>query len=203
MSDRARLVLASGSAARKAMLAGAGLSFDVHSADIDEDHVRRTMQAESAHVSGGEIAAALAREKALSVSRLEAGAVVIGSDQVLGLGEKLFAKAATLAAARETLLELRGQSHDLISAVAVARDGVILWECWESAQMTMRAFSDAFLDDYLDAAGERILGSVGCYELEGRGVQLFERINGDFFTILGMPLLPLLAALRNARVLTS
>ena len=115
----------------------------------------------------------------------------------------MISKAATLAEARDTLDHLRGRTHDLVSAVALAHNGVIVWQTSDSAQLTMRHFSDEFLASYLARSGEAILRSVGCYELEGRGVQLFQRVEGDYFTILGMPLLPLLAELRNRGVVTA
>lgn len=193
MPDDARLVLASGSAARRSMLSGAGLTFEVMPADIDE----AVIAAESGFSEAADIAMLLAGEKARSVSLAAHDALVIGSDQVLALGRQKFSKAKTIEDARRTLSSLKGRTHELVSAVVLARGGDILWQHVDSAQLTMRDFSDAFLDDYLARAGDGVLGSVGCYEIEGRGVQFFEKIDGDFFTILGMPLLPLLAELRR------
>jgi septum formation protein len=203
MSNPLRLILASGSAARKHMLDASGLVFDVIPADVDEDTIRSMMVTESDCVESADVAAVLAMEKALAVSRLHPGALVIGSDQVLGLGRRMFSKAANKAEARETLDRLRGRTHELVSAVALAQAGAIVWQGFDSAQLTMRQFSDEFLGNYLARAGDNFLRSVGCYELEGLGVQLFERIEGDYFTILGMPLLPLLAELRTRGVVTA
>lgn len=203
MSSGTRLILASGSSARKEMLQSAGLAFEIVPADIDEDAIRSVMVSESDCVEAADIAAVLAAEKALHVSRAHAGALVIGSDQILALGRRLFSKAETVAEAREHLDRLRGRTHELVSAVAIARDGVILWQSVDSAQLTMRPFSDEFLGRYLEKAGDSTLKSVGCYHLEGLGVQLFDKIDGDYFTILGMPLLPLLAELRNQGVVTA
>jgi septum formation protein len=202
MSDPVRLILASGSAARKDMLTAAGLAFDVIPADIDEETIRAMMITESDCVESADVAAVLAMEKALVVSRVHPEALVVGSDQVLGLGRRMFSKAANKSEARDVLDRLRGQTHELVSAVALAQNGAIIWQNLDSAQMTMRRFSDEFLGNYLERAGAAVLRSVGCYELEGLGVQLFERIEGDYFTILGMPLLPLLAELRYRGVVT-
>ena len=203
MAEPLRLILASGSAARKAMLTSAGLTFDVIPADIDEDAITSMMVTESDCVEGADVAAVLAMEKASAVARVNPGALVIGSDQVLTLGRRMFSKAATIAEARETLDRLRGRTHELVSAVALAQDDEILWQTVDSAQMTMRKFSDEFLGRYLTQSGANILRSVGCYDLEGPGVQLFERIEGDYFTILGMPMLPLLSELRTRNVVTA
>ncbi len=197
MADPCVLILASQSAARKRMLEQAGLVFTVVPADIDEDAIRAAMMSESDCVEAADIAAVLAVEKALVVSRAHPDALVIGSDQVLALGRHMFTKAANIAEARETLDRLRGRTHELVSAVALAQAGHIVWQSVDSADMVMRRFSDDFLSRYLEADDGAALRSVGCYELEGRGVQLFERTEGDFFTILGMPLLPLLAELRT------
>ncbi len=197
MAKLCPLVLASQSAARKRMLEQAGLVFTVVPADIDEDAIRAAMMNENDCVEAADIAAVLAVEKALVVSRVHPDALVIGSDQVLALGRHMFTKAANIAEARETLDRLRGRTHELVSAVALAQAGHIVWQSVDSADMVMRRFCDDFLSRYLEADDGAALRSVGCYELEGRGVQLFERTEGDFFTILGMPLLPLLAELRT------
>lgn len=196
MSERDSLILASGSAARRAMLLAAGLSFEAKPADVDEEAITSAMASESDHAEAADIARVLAREKARSISLVRPDAVVIGSDQVLAAGRRKFAKAKSLGEARQTLEALRGRSHELVSGVALAQNGEILWEAIDSAELKMRNLSDAFLDEYLQRVGNRILGSVGCYEIEGPGVQLFETIEGDIFTILGMPLLPLLGELR-------
>lgn len=200
MAEAPRLILASGSRARKDMLTAAGLAFDVVPADIDEDAITAAMTSENDCVEAADIATALAAEKALSVARANSDALVIGSDQVLARGRRLFSKAADIKEARQTLSALRGRTHELVSAVALASSNAVLWQSVETAELTMRAFSDDFLDDYLAKNGGGILSSVGCYEIEGAGIQLFERFAGDHFTIMGMPLLPLLAELRNRGV---
>lgn len=197
-TDRVRqIVLASASRARREMLAAAGVSFTVDPADLDEMALRETLLTENKSISPSQIAEDLARAKAEQVSRRHAGSLVIAGDQVLAFGSELLTKANDVRAARETLLKLRGREHELNSAVAFAEDGHVVWAHVATARLLMRDFSDAFLDDYLVRAGDRICQSVGAYELEGLGVQLFTRIEGDYFTVLGLPLLPALAELRT------
>jgi septum formation protein len=191
------LILASQSRARQTLLANAGIDFEAIPADIDE----RAVQQSSGLSAPGDIAALLAGEKALAVSARLPGRVVVGADQTLALGEQLFSKPAGRAQAAEQLRALAGRSHDLHSAVAVARNGKILFSDVSAAQMTMRQLTGADIRAYLDHAGEAVTSSVGAYQLEGLGVHLFERIEGDHFTILGLPLLPLLAFLRSERLL--
>jgi septum formation protein len=195
------LVLASKSRARAALLTQAGIVFDMQAADIDE----RGLEADWIAAGHGpaEVARRLAEAKAGAVSAAFPGCVVIGADQTLALGDRRLAKAAGRAEAREHLMSLRGRIHHLHSGVALVRDGTVLFATVASAAMSVRAFSPAFLDDYLDAVGDGILSSVGCYEFEGRGIQLFDRIDGDYFTILGLPLLPLLGALRQQGLVPS
>jgi septum formation protein len=191
------LVLASQSPTRQALLANAGIDFEAVAAEIDE----RAVQQASGLSAPGDIAALLAREKALSVSSRQPGKYVIGADQTLAQGERLFSKPAGRSQAAEQLCALAGRIHQLHSAVAVARDGTILFEAVAIAAMTMRRLGEAEIDVYLDQAGEAVTSSVGAYQLEGLGVHLFERIEGDHFTILGLPLLPLLGFLRSERLL--
>jgi septum formation protein len=203
------LVLASGSRSRREMLGAAGLDFAAVPSSVDEDAIKRAL-AESGRAwpepLGFAVAVAerLAREKALEVSARQPGAIVIGADQTLALlvggTGKSFDKPGGRAEARKQLADMRGRTHVLVSAVAVARDGTVLWSHRDEARLKMREFSDAFLDDYLARAGEKVCTSVGAYQLEGLGIQLFEAITGDYFTILGMPLLPLLAELRRQGV---
>jgi septum formation protein len=191
------LVLASQSRARQTLLANAGIAFEAIAADIDE----RAIQQASGLVAPGEIAALLAREKAVAVSLLRPDQFVVGADQTLARGIRLFSKPAGRAGAAEQLRALAGGSHELHSAVAVARDGKIMFETVSTAQMTMRSLGEAEIAVYLDVAGDAVTSSVGAYQLEGLGVHLFEHIAGDHFTILGLPLLPLLAYLRSQRLL--
>jgi len=191
------LILASQSRARQTLLANAGIAFEAVPAGIDE----RAVQQASRLVAPGDIAALLAREKALYVSVRQPGQFVVGADQTLALGTRLFSKPAGRAQAAEQLRALAGRSHELHSTVAVAREGKILFEAATVARMTMRRLDEAEIDAYLDEAGDAVTSSVGAYQLEGLGVHLFERIEGDHFTILGLPLLQLLAYLRSERLL--
>jgi septum formation protein len=195
-SSLSQIILASTSRARRAMLAAAGVPFTVEAADVDEPAIRKTLLAAGSAATPPQIADALARAKAEDVSQRHKGSLVIGGDQVLALGTELLTKAKDEATARATLKKLRGKTHELHSAVALAADGKVLWTHTGTARLKMRDFSDAFLEEYLTRAGDRIGQSVGAYELEGLGVQLFDKIEGDYFTILGLPLLPLLAELR-------
>jgi septum formation protein len=189
------LVLASASPARSALLSAAGLSFSVLPASIDERAVEIPLIAGGA--SPADLAAALAEAKAVAVSRAAGDALVIGADQTLDLDGNRWTKPASEADAREQLARLSGREHRLHSAVAVARAGRVTWHHAESAGLTMRPLTAAAIDAYLAAAGAAALSSVGAYQIEGPGIRLFERINGDFFAILGLPLLPLLAYLRS------
>ncbi len=191
------LILASQSRARQMLLANACLDFEVIPADIDE----RAVQTTSGLSAPGEIASLLAREKARFVSLQQPGRYVVGADQTLALGQRLFSKPTGRVQAAEQLHTLAGNSHELHSAVAVARDGEILFAEVAVARMTMRRLGESEIDAYLDQAGEAVTTSVGAYQLEGLGVHLFERIEGDHFTILGLPLLSLLAFLRSKRLL--
>jgi septum formation protein len=191
------LILASQSRARQILLANAGIVFEAVPADIDE----RAVQRASGLSTPSEIAAILAGEKALSVSARRPGRFVVGADQTLALGARLLSKPAGRAGAAEQLGALAGNSHELHSAVAVARDGKILFSDVSAARMTMRPLTDAEINAYLDEAGEAVTSSVGAYQLEGLGVHLFERIEGDHFTILGLPMLQLLWFLRSQRLL--
>ncbi len=203
MGSSRRLILASGSRARREMLAAAGLMFEVVPADVDEGAIRDRMRTDTPAIDAGEVAGGLARAKALEVARRRPEARVIGADQVLVLGDRLFEKPGDLAAARAQLLDLRGQTHELVSAVALAEGNEVVWSTLTRAQMTMRPFSEDFLDGYLARAGDRVTESVGAYHLEGLGLQLFDRIDGDYFTILGLPMLPLLAELRVRGVIAA
>jgi septum formation protein len=191
------LILASQSRARQMLLANAGISFEAVPADIEE----RAVQKNSGLSAPSEIAGLLAGEKAGFVSSKNPGRYVIGADQTLALGSRLFSKPAGRAQAADQLRLLAGQTHELHSAVAVARDGKTLFSEVSIARMTMRQLSGKEIQTYLDTAGDAVTTSVGAYQLEGLGVHLFERIEGDHFTILGLPLLPLLAFLRGQGLL--
>ena len=192
------LILASQSRARQTLLANAGISFDAVPADIDE----RSVQKKSGLTAPGEIAGLLAREKACFVSSKNPGRYVVGADQTLALGKRLFSKPAGRAQAADQLRLLAGHTHELHSAVAVARDGKIVFSDVIVAKMTMRRLDESEIEAYLDQAGQAVTTSVGAYQLEGLGVHLFERIEGDHFTILGLPLVPLLAFLRSEGLLS-
>jgi septum formation protein len=187
------LVLASRSEIRRTMLEAAGIPLELRPADIDERRIEATTPADDA----GGAAALLAREKASAVAATMPGRLVLGADQTLVLGIQRFSKPADRMAARAQLRALGGRTHELHSALAFVRDGAALFEHVGVARLAMRPLSDAFIDAYLDAAGGAAAASVGAYQLEGLGVQLFERVDGDYFTVLGLPLLPALDFLRR------
>jgi len=193
------LVLASKSAVRHEILRDAGIPVEVHPADIDE----RAIEQQAATRDPGKIAALLACTKARVIAAQLSGRLVLGADQTLALGERRFSKPADLVAAREQLKALRGQTHELHTAIALVREGTILFEHRAVARLAMRAFSDDFLEAYLDAMGAAVTASVGGYQLEKAGIQLFERIEGDHFVILGLPLLPLVRFLRGEGLLVT
>jgi septum formation protein len=197
----APLLLASKSAARGALLQAAGVPFEARDAMIDERAVEAPLRAAGAR--GATIARELARKKALGVAAQAPGRLVLGADQTLTLGERLFAKPADRAGAAAQLAALSGQAHELHSAICVARGGEVLFEAVPVARLTMRALSAAFIEAYLNAAGEAVLGSVGAYQLEGLGAHLFERIEGEHSVVLGLPLVPLLDFLRGEGSLLS
>ena len=192
------VILASASSSRAAVLRGAGVVFHTQPAAIDEEEIKQSLRAEGA--PSADIAAALAELKALRVSRGAGPALVVGADQVLTCDGTQFDKPGDLAAARGQLQTLRGRTHTLDSALAVATQHAVIWRHRDVARLTMRPFSDDFLDSYLKEAGESVLQSVGGYRIEGSGIQLFSKIDGDFFAILGLPILPLLGFLRGYRV---
>ena len=194
------VILASKSAARAQVLSAAGVVFETAGAGVDESAAKEGLLADGA--TPRDVAEALAGQKAVAASQGRAG-LVIGADQTLDLDGRLFDKAETLEEARERLAMLRGRTHQLHSAVAVAQGGKVIWREAPAATLTMRDFSDSFLDTYLTRHGDALLGSVGCYRLEDDGVQLFEAIDGDYFTILGLPLMGLLGVLREHGALTA
>lgn len=195
------LVLASASQVRARVLQSAGVAFDIYPAHVDEDAVKDSLLA--AHAPLRDIADALAELKARKVSSLQPDAMVLGADQVLAFEGELVSKCASMDEARTLLRRLRGKKHELISALVLARAGAAIWRHVGMAALWMRDFSDRFLDEYLAAEGEELLKGVGCYRLEGRGAQLFERVEGDYFTVLGLPLVPLLGALRQQGIVAT
>jgi len=192
------LILASQSKVRRAVLEAAGIPVEARPAHLDERAIEQG-------VKGGpaDVALALSREKARTVAAMSSNGIVVGCDQTLALGGRRFSKPADRTAARVQLLALRGKTHQLHSAVAVCRNGAVTFGHVAVARLTMRAFSESFLDRYLEAAGDAVIASVGAYQLERSGVHLFEKIDGDHFTILGLPLLPLLEHLRHEKALAA
>jgi len=189
------LVLASRSPVRHSIMEAAGIPVEIQPADVNE----RAIEATATAAAPGEVAILLARAKALAVGSRMPARIVLGADQTLALGARRFSKPAGRSAAREQLLALRGRTHELHSAVALVRNDRVLYQTVQVARLTMRSFSDAFLDRYLRAAGDAVTTSVGAYQLERTGIHLFERIEGDYFTILGLPLLPVLAFCREEK----
>ena len=194
------IILASGSASRRALLAGAGVEAESVKPNVDEDAAKAVMRADGLSVR--DQAMQLAELKAIKVSRARPG-LVIGGDQMLNLDGEAFDKPPTLAAAKQHLQKLSGKSHHLETAIVIAEDGAPVWRFLARPKLTVRTLSDGFIESYLDACGEALLSTVGAYQLEGHGAQIFTQIEGDYFSILGLPLLPLLDYLRVRGVLAS
>ena len=194
--DSQPLVLASRSDIRGKILAAAGLRFEIRPSQIDE----RAVEAKSGVVDAGGVAQHLAHAKAEAAAILLPGRLILGADQTLAYGAKRLSKPGDRAQAAEQLRALRGRTHELHSALALVRDREMIFSCVDTAKLTMRDFSDRFLNNYLDLAGDAAMRSVGGYQLEGIGIHLFERVEGDYFTILGLPLLPLLTFLRQKKL---
>jgi septum formation protein len=197
MPQAPSLILASKSAARRAILSGAGVPFEVVVAGIDEDALK------TPGVDAAQLAEDLAKAKALAVSELHPEALVLGADQTLAFDGGLISKAPDLEAARIRLAAMRGTAHQLHSGAALALGGKVIWSGVDTVQMKMRDYSDAFLDAYIEAEGSELLACVGSYRLEGMGSQLFEAVEGDYFTVLGLPLWPVLEQLRQAGVIAA
>ncbi len=196
------LVLASTSLSRQRLLRQAGLTFEIMAPHVDEGELKLALR--SAGATARDVADALAQAKAIKVSSRLPGALVLGCDQVLSYGsDQLLDKPVDLAEARQHLVRLRGQPHQLICGAVIALNGQAIWRSVDTARLTMRPLSDAFIEDYLAREGDALLATVGAYRLEALGSQLFSKIEGDFFTILGLPLLPVLAYLRDRKVIQS
>jgi septum formation protein len=190
-----RLILASKSKVRADLLRAAGISFTTVTADVDEACIRENCIKKD--MFPGAVAVALAAAKALAVAQTRPQDFVLGCDQVLAFEGEIVAKSENLAEARALLQKLRGKPHRLVSAAVLVKGGTVCWQTYETAVLHMRSFDDAFLDFYLQAESTEILSAVGSYRLEGRGIQLFDRVEGDYFTVLGLPLMPLMGALRE------
>ena len=201
LADPTPLILASASAGRRTMLENAGVVFDVEAASIDEDAVKQSLKAEGASVE--QAAETLAELKARRISARHPGVLVLGSDSMLECEGRWFDKACSMDQAREHLLAMRGVTHRLVTSAVLVRDEGRIWHHTAVASMTMRHFSDAWLDDYLEDIGERACASVGCYQVEGRGLQLFAQVDGDFFAIVGLPMVQVLDQLRTQGVLAT
>jgi septum formation protein len=197
MVERTKLILASASEGRAAILRQAGIAFTQQPAAIDERALEREAVTPRDGLAGARLAGLLAAAKAESVSALNPNALVIGADQVMECGGTILHKPATLEGAKEQLRRLRGKSHCLSTAICVASGGKAVWHYLDEAELTMRDFSDDFLEEYCRAEGAALFQSVGAYRIEGLGIQLFSDIEGDHFTIIGLPLLPLLGYLRH------
>lgn len=195
------LVLASASTTRQKMLINAGVSVDVVPSSVDEAAIKESLLAAAAPPR--DIADSLADAKARSVSFMQPNRIVLGSDQILTLGGRVFSKAATFDQAAETLRALSGRSHQLISAAVIYGGGQPVWRAATSATMHVRNLSDDFIDHYLTSIGDDAFSSVGCYQLEGLGAQLFDKVDGDYYTVLGLPLLPVLDFLRRQGMVTT
>jgi septum formation protein len=194
-----QLILASGSQARAQLMRSAGLMFDIIAPHVDELTVKEALVADG--VRPRDVADALAELKAIRVSTSNPSALVIGSDQILLIDGQIISKSSNIAEAAALLRRLSGRRHQLLTAVVLARSGAIVWRHVASAELVMRELSDHFIETYLASEGEAVLSGVGCYQIEGVGIQLFSQIDGDYFGILGLPLLPLLNALRDTGAL--
>jgi septum formation protein len=199
-TGRPPLILASTSKTRARILEDAGVAFMVEPPGLDETVMRQAVSGEKV-LGAHDVAEVLARAKAEAVSDLARNAYVIGADQVLAFGDQILSKPDSMEAARKQLLDLSGKTHTLHTSVAVATNGETIWATTEIATLTMRKLSPQYIGHYLAAAGDEVLSSVGAYQIESIGIQLFEKIDGDYFVILGLPLIPLLDALRREGVI--
>ncbi|GJM03410.1 MAG: Maf-like protein R00002 [Rhodomicrobium sp.] len=200
-SEKSRLVLASGSHTRATLLEKTGLSFEIDPPHIDEPSIRKVFEAED--TDPADIAEILAEAKAMDISKSRADQIIIGSDQILALGDEIIEKPTNKDEAHASLFKLRGKTHKLISAVVIVKNNNVIWRHSDTAELTMRDFSPEFLGEYLAHSGDTIYKSPGSYQIENFGIHLFEEIKGDYFTILGFPLLPLLGYLRQENLIRS
>ena len=199
MVNKNRVFLASSSVTRQRILIQAGVNFEIAYPNVDETEIKSSLIREK--FPGASIAEALAEEKARPISLKNPNTYVIGSDQILEVESKILSKPLDMAAARDQLLHLRGKNHQLNSFICVLCNGIRLWHVLDTASMWMREFSEKFLKDYLEVLGDTALNSPGAYCIDDRGIQLFSKIDGDYFTVLGLPLLPLLSYLREQKVI--
>lgn len=195
------LILASGSAARQSLLRNAGVDFEIVLPEVDEDVIRAAVAADTGAIDPADLAELLARAKADNVSQRRTEALVLAGDQVLSCDRTIYSKPPDMDAARRQLLDLRGKTHELHTAVVLARAGEVLWERVTTADVTFRDFSPQFVGRYLAMAGDKALGSVGAYQIEGPGIQLIQSFRGDYFTVLGLPMIEVLQVLRAEGVL--
>lgn len=195
------IILASASIVRNNLLRAAGVEFSVQASNVDEAAIRQVLDIPDGSMPPADIGLVLAEAKARAVAELNPGALVIGADQILALDTEIFSKPDSIAAAHRQLMQLRGRTHELHAGICCVRNDKTLFRYTDSASLTVREFSDDFLQNYLNLEGEDVCTSVGAYKLEGRGVQLFNKIEGDYFTILGLPMVPLLEFLRDEEVI--
>ncbi len=200
MLNKPRIILASGSAIRRQILDGAGLDYEVIVKPVDECAIKASMLEQNSRLR--DIADALAEAKSMRVSRIETG-FVIGADQIMVMDGQLYDKPVSIEAARERLIAMRGKTHELIGAVVICENGKAVWRHMSKTSLTMRDFSDEFLEIYIEKEGELLMKSVGAYRFEGLGAQLFSKVDGDFFSILGLSLLPVLDYLRQRGAILS
>ena len=200
MLNKPRIILASGSAIRRQILDGAGLDYEIIIKPVDESAIKASMLGQNSRLR--DIADALAEAKSMRVSRIEAG-FVIGADQIMVMDGQLYDKPISIEAARERLKAMRGKTHELLGAVVICENGKAVWRHMSKTRLTMRDFSDEFLEGYIEKEGELLTKSVGAYRFEGLGAQLFSKVDGDFFSILGLSLLPVLDYLRERGAILS
>lgn len=199
LQEKLPIILASQSESRASMLRNAGVAFSIQPSNIDEDVIKTRVHGEGG--TAEKAAQELAIAKAMKISPDFSDSFVVGADQIMVCEGRWFDKAKDIEEAKQQLNFLRGKTHELVTAVCVIKNGIVVWQALSLPKMTMRGYSDAFIDEYTDKLGDKILKSVGCYQLEGVGVQLFSKIEGDMFTIMGLPMVELLNFLREANTI--